>query len=404
MGVILERKKRILLNEPHLVTSTPAGIANFSTDLIAPLKSCKVEFSPVQSGSGDPSPNNVRPISGRTGCNVTRCGKNRLSITANMEIKSVNTGYDNTLPRDTTPGILYPNISSNNYWLGTKTNAFVQEVQNGGLTFQSNDSAYGVGTFVPVIPQMTYKISYTDVNSKVQMRIGYYDINGYFTGTYRIIGNGEAFTAPSNVYNAIIVATPKTDYRNQLITISNLQLELGSIVTPYEPYTGSTIPITWSSAGTIYGGYVDLIAGKVVKTTARISLDGSADWQAVGNKFYCPLPYTDYQESTDTSAQACNMYPFAEVIYYGSAVVTQNKHFYLQRHDEYINYCRVWVYDTGYSLSQFKALLNQTPLVFTYPVTESVVSLDPIELKTLRGVNNIWSDTNGNITVKYWAH
>ena len=35
-------------------------------------------IEPVQAGSGDPSPDNVRPISGRTNAKLTRCGKNLL--------------------------------------------------------------------------------------------------------------------------------------------------------------------------------------------------------------------------------------------------------------------------------------------------------------------------------------
>lgn len=40
--------------------------------------SVKTALAPVQSGSGDPSPDNVRPISGWTGVGLTRCGKNLL--------------------------------------------------------------------------------------------------------------------------------------------------------------------------------------------------------------------------------------------------------------------------------------------------------------------------------------
>lgn len=64
MGMI-ERKKAILLNEPHLETvqsgntSDSAQIAAFRTDMATKLKSLKAYFSPVQSGSGDPSPTNI---------------------------------------------------------------------------------------------------------------------------------------------------------------------------------------------------------------------------------------------------------------------------------------------------------------------------------------------------------
>ena len=30
--------------------------------------------------------------------------------------------------------------------------------------------------------------------------------------------------------------------------------------------------------------------------------------------------------------------------------------------------------------------------------------IGPVTLKTLRGINNIWSDANGNIDLSYWTH
>ncbi len=49
---------------------TPPGTASF--DILQSV------LLPVQAGSGDPSPDNIRPISGRTSVNLTRCGKNLL--------------------------------------------------------------------------------------------------------------------------------------------------------------------------------------------------------------------------------------------------------------------------------------------------------------------------------------
>ena len=45
-----------------------------------PVKSLTVEIEPVQSGTGDPSPENVRPISGWTGANVSVTGKNLFHL------------------------------------------------------------------------------------------------------------------------------------------------------------------------------------------------------------------------------------------------------------------------------------------------------------------------------------
>ena len=59
------------------VWKTVTGAFIHITDALAsPMQKCEVTIEPVQSGSGDPSPTNVRPITGWTGCNVTHTGKN----------------------------------------------------------------------------------------------------------------------------------------------------------------------------------------------------------------------------------------------------------------------------------------------------------------------------------------
>ena len=73
----LEARRRILMNTPHIETAA-GNMATFSADMVGKLKSCRVSFSPVQEGSGDPAPDNVRPITGWTGCTVWRTGKNLL--------------------------------------------------------------------------------------------------------------------------------------------------------------------------------------------------------------------------------------------------------------------------------------------------------------------------------------
>lgn len=66
----LELRRRIILAQPHLETSSGAmitigGVVN------APVKKCKSAITAVQSGTGDPSPSNIRPITGWTGVNIT---------------------------------------------------------------------------------------------------------------------------------------------------------------------------------------------------------------------------------------------------------------------------------------------------------------------------------------------
>ena len=62
------------INE-YTVTGNPA---EFSTNLIRPLQAFEVPLLPVQSGSGTPSPSNVRTISGWPGITVTSNGQTVL--------------------------------------------------------------------------------------------------------------------------------------------------------------------------------------------------------------------------------------------------------------------------------------------------------------------------------------
>ena len=47
----------------------------FYSPITAPLISLTTDFKPVQSGSGDPAPDNVRPITGWTGINIYHSGE-----------------------------------------------------------------------------------------------------------------------------------------------------------------------------------------------------------------------------------------------------------------------------------------------------------------------------------------
>ena len=75
MANIIEARRSIFLNEPHTATAS-GDIATFSTDMIAPLKECVITINPQQSGSGDASPDNIRPLIGWTGTKVLQSKTN----------------------------------------------------------------------------------------------------------------------------------------------------------------------------------------------------------------------------------------------------------------------------------------------------------------------------------------
>ena len=63
-------------------------IATFNTNMVEAFKSLKSEINPVQSGTGTPSPQNVRPISGFSALNVTLADGDMQTV----DTKTVNFG------------------------------------------------------------------------------------------------------------------------------------------------------------------------------------------------------------------------------------------------------------------------------------------------------------------------
>lgn len=204
------------------ITDTATGvIANFpdgADDM--PVTSLVANIEPKQSGSGDPAPDNIRPISGWTGCNVTRAGKNLLSLS------SISLGGDQ--PR-------------------TKRIA------------------------ISTIPAGTYMFSGIKTGTSTSGNIQFL--------TAEIDGSIIASSTPGHILTltedakAIYSYMNTTDYNNgKTVLFSDLQLELGSSATVYEPYQAETVTVDWTTeAGTVYGGTIDVRTGLLTVTDANIA-------------------------------------------------------------------------------------------------------------------------------------
>ena len=161
--------------------------------------------------------------------------------------------------------------------------------------------------------------------------------------------------------------------------------------------TSDPVAVEFSlGSSAVYGGTVDIATGTLKVNRKVANLTGSG-WQvAAGSKFYIPLTDTAFVQSDKT--ELSNMYKFQGYSNSGSSTVTTDKKFYLQYTT---GYNRIWVYDSGYTIDTFTAMLDETPLQVTYSITPQTVQLTAKQIKTLIGENNIWTDTDGTNTVKY---
>lgn len=249
MSNLIERRDRIRQAVPHLASAS-GSIASFQTDMRAGLEEIKIHFNPLQSGSGTPSPTNVRPLSGWTGCNL-----------------------------------------------------YISPTQDASQ--------------------------------------------------------------------------------------------------------GNQIPVSWSSLGTVYGGWVNPVSGEVWQAWTKQHLDGTCvsgfDGPYTNPSRYrvyttamSPIPYTSTDETYDcivsdkfgTAVDTTS--PSPNILTYN-----RNRRMLIGVPDTYTTKQDAIDWINGMGGFDVSYLLATPVLVGT---------ISPIALKTLVGQNNIWSSANGDVDVKYWKH
>lgn len=207
-----------------------------------PLKSFVVGIDLVQSGSGDPSPDNVRPISGWTGAKLYRTGKNLFDQSQLLQAENWT-------------------LNSDGYYTGTRRTFHVAFI-NG----------------LPILPKFKANtqytlsfIGYTDTDSSgAYFRIVYTDDTFNFIYINNTTPETKVLTSYADKTIKTIIGTYGTD-PSAITYLKNMQLEEGTSATNYESF-GTTIPISWQSeAGTLYGGTLNVLTGILTKTMGQIS-------------------------------------------------------------------------------------------------------------------------------------
>lgn len=215
------------------ITLTDAANAN--------AEKLSMTIEPIQSGSGDPSPTNVRPISGLTEGKVEARGKNLLDLSSKSTATTL------------------------------------------GITFTVNKNDEGAVTSINVNGISTGTVDFTCPITTLKAGTQYI-LNGGVagsTGDYKlqvIYGDNNADAATSTGEDANFTVLPDVDYKMRIRvysgkTVNNLtfypMIRLSTITDPtFEPYTGATATITLGQ--TVYGGSVNFKTGEVTVTHANI--------------------------------------------------------------------------------------------------------------------------------------
>ena len=335
-------------------TTERAQIATFKSPAVTDITGIKAYISPVQEGSGDPSPDNIRPISGWTGATITRCGKNL---------------YDASQPL--LRGWLNPDGSA------------------GGVSGSGNKHTYKI----PIKSGSVYTYSVLIATSAGRTSC-WYDSEDNVVGYFQLSSGQKHITATAPE-NAVSVSLTIYNVDGQQI-----QFEIGDTVTDYEPYVGTTIPVNCETdAGTVYGGYLTVDNGEAVLTvTHRYEQLVRSGWALSGQNFWHSL--SEASNTNPANLGWCTHYKSTERLSGNNTIIFGYRSF--------SSAPRVVIRDSRFTTTDdFMAYLNEqyeneTPVKVAYPLaTPQTYNLGPVEsLTTLFGDNNVFTDT-GDIEVTY---
>lgn len=351
-----------------IVKSASGEVASFTDGGNGLLvKSLKVNIVPKQSGSGDPSPSNVRPISGTDSVNVNRTGKNLFH-----NVATSTTQHGTTFTKNADGSITVS---------GTPSAKATILISDGYVS--NNPAIFSYGIPMPSGTRIYAKSVYNGATTYPTLSS---NSNPYISLT----GNGEDLQTMALEINTSFSGTPFTIYP---------MIELGNTPTEYEPYEGESKSI--SLGQTVYGGTLEVMSGKLTIDRVATTVNGDNNWWIQNGAFVTDdgtqnILRVDTVDPTNMIVIS-NQYKAQGVNYRDAVkdkgiikVVAQNS--------------QIAVKDTTYStVAEFKTHLNSVPLQVVYKIaTPTEITLTPTQVNTLLGNNNIWSDS-GTVEVEYRA-
>ena len=354
------------LRAAFVTEQTSGSIASFADGADGvPLKDLVVNITPVQAGSGDPSPSNVRAITGWTEATVVVAGKNWLQ--------------------------------HNNY-----------TITNNGITFTvNNDGSVTANGTATADAQMEFVIP-----SYIYGDVYFYGCSGGTGSTYNVYMFDITASARPKKWNGV---DPSTNAEGSLAQAKLIQGHANRLIlrvirnntvnnvtfypmicaptetsTDYEPFLGAVHTVSFGSAGTVYGGTLDVTTGMLTMTWASVNLGGFGYGGGNGSYFYTSISNKAYgAENIMCSIYKTVNTPAVEMPNYSIKGGGGNN--------------SIFIMDNRYTTTaELRTALDGINAVYELAQPISV-QLDPVTITSLIGNNNIWSDTGSVSSCEYRA-
>ena len=224
----------------------------------------KASWEPTQEGSGEPSPDNIRPISGRDAVKVERCGGNVIEFLSTYDsssgIKIAVDAEKNITLNGTLDG--KGNISIGMcrlHWVAGKNYTMYVKKVGGSASLGSGDGI----TFA-------YSLFTTDYNHYFRGDTNSTNLDAYIARDVALVETELIF-----MLQCWRDGTKFDNYKFQIEVVEGT-----TAPTTYAPYTGQTATLTLPH--TIYGGTVDAVTGEGLGMWKLLTLDGTENWETWG--------------------------------------------------------------------------------------------------------------------------
>ena len=331
------------------------AVVSFADGASAGLAKCIAEIVPKQAGSGTPSPDNVRAISGYTAVKVDVAGKNLLDNT--LCIGRTIYGIQRIVNNDGTITITGTSTTVSQWW----------------------NSADNLGVF---FKKGTYTISCNGVELQALFRKAR-AVSGTFTlSEDDYLDNVQFRTTVGETYNL------KTEPMIRLATESDT----------FEPYKGSTTTIPLGQ--TVYGGQLNVLTGELTIDRQIVDL-GSLTWTRTDNSiidvgYWFHANISDKMATGETINSNYRTAPYKSVTQLVNAEGSAVDKVAVEAGGE-VGYR---IIDSSYTdATAFKTAMNGVQMCY-FLATPQTVQLTPQEVNSILGQNNISADT-GDVDIVY---
>lgn len=342
-------RRAVASNQIALVTRTGNPVT-FSS-LPGALSQCVCNILPNQSGTGDPSPQNVRPLSGYDNVTIYRTGRNFFRP----------------------------------LWFTNRTSAGITSVLNADGTIRMTGTATNVNRYAQsssfmVLPAGTYTAKGSPNSVTVRQGTTRVDTSGTFTSDGETPLNITVTFTSGNAY----------DITEKIWIVS------GTEAGEYEPF-GDAYSFTFDS--TVYGGTLNPLTG-VLSIEWGIKTLGDLRWyyNATYGRFAATFPeIVETGKTRDIPLYCSSFLPIYDRRSYDD---TPNDSIFAGGTTAHNVYIRIADYTTE---EAFKAAFGDVQII--YPLREPVtVQLTAEQITAAQGFNTIWTDTAGTVTVQFWGN